>query len=134
MQGPTRAVPQHEDDTLRGASVDIDRENTTRRDRLTPAVRITLPTMSLAAATPLTITLPRWVRQVIFQNNTDLGGTSATLNRSLDGTPAGPGDFTIRQGQTVADDVYTHSISVYSASANTINGSSAGGFVIEVSS
>lgn len=134
LQGAVHKVPDYESDVQRGASVDIDRESTTRRDRLTPRVQITLPTLSLTGGVPLTIPLPRWARQVIIQNNSDLGGNSATVSRSIDGTPAQAGRFTIRQGQTVSDDVYTHVLSLYSVSDLTINGNAAGGLAIEVSS
>jgi hypothetical protein len=135
LQGPTRAVPLHEAAHERSASVDIDRENTTRRDRITPRVQVDIGTYSLTAGAALMIPLPRWARQVIIQNNTDQsGGTSAVIYRSLDGTPATPGDFAIRQGQTTSDDVFTRWLSIYCASANTINGKTTGGIVVEVSS
>lgn len=134
LQGATRAVPMTEKSQEHGASVDIDRENTTRRDRIAPRVQIDIGTYTITGGQPLTLSLPRWVRRVIVQNNTDLGGNSVVLNRSIDGTPATPGDFIIRQGQTVVDDVYTRFLSLYASSTVTINGKTLGGVVVEISS
>ena len=76
-----------EEGTLRGtldgdglaAPIDIDRQKTSRRDRLTPAVPIQLGTYSLAASTSLLIPLPRNARQIVIQNNSDLGGNAGSL-------------------------------------------------------
>jgi hypothetical protein len=52
-----------------------------QRDHLAPASLLRLPTYTLTSGLALRIPLPREVRQVIIQNNTDKGGSPINAER-----------------------------------------------------
>lgn len=127
IQGATRDVEVFPGVGDAGASVDVDREKTVSRDKLTPGIVYSVGTYTLVANVPLRIVLPRFARRIDIQNNSDLGGAQGYLALSLDSTPALFGDWTIRPGGVYSDDVFVKEIWLLSSTGMTINGGTLGG-------
>jgi hypothetical protein len=138
VAGKQGVRPEHPAIEDSGASIDVDHLLNRERDRLAPAQLLPIGTYTLASGTALRIPLPREMRQIIIQNNSDVAGANPanfTLNVTMDGTPAGPGDYLIRPGSERAWDVYSTELWLYQASGSNVqvnNGGTAGAIVVLV--
>ncbi len=80
---------------------------------------------SLPANTATSISFGQPVSRVVIQNN-----TAAAVQRAYAG-PATAGSYVILAGGVVVDQVVTGSVSLLSSGAATVNGTAAGGIVVE---
>ncbi len=80
---------------------------------------------TLLASTPLAVSFGQTVNEVVIQNN-----TAAVIYRSYVGN-AGLGSYAIAAGGSVRDSVLTGSVSLFGATGGTVNGTTAGGIVVE---
>lgn len=124
---PQDGAPQSEDLDVfaraQPASISLDRLLQRSRDRLTPTILIQLGTWNLFAGQFLYIPLPQEARELVVQNNSDLGGAAGHLALTWDGTPANAGDYIVRSGQERSFTIFAEqrNICVWSTVNLTIN-------------
>ena len=89
---------------------------------LTP---VAAPRTDVPATTDTPVTFPQRVRAYLIQNN-----TAGPVYRALDAA-AGPGSLVVAAGTTFSEATGVTALHLYAPAATSVNGTAAGGIVVE---